>query len=300
MVKKDFKLYSYFYLILFFVLILLSGCSDLSETSSLSSTSNSQSINVDLSSIPAYSGSAYIEINNNIPYFTADEITTNSYEFYSELDGLGRVGYAEACVGLDLMPTEERGNISEVKPTGWHSSQYDFVNGKSLYNRCHLIGFQLTGENANAQNLMTGTRYLNVDGMLPFENQVANYVRSGGHVMYRVTPVFNGNNLVADGVELEGYSVEDQGQAVTFNVFCYNVQPGVEIDYASGDNWASNQTITSDSTEEGVYIININSKKFHTPDCSSVSKISEKNKQEYSGPRDALLIEYEPCQICNP
>lgn len=193
----------------------------------------------DLSNIPDYDGtSAYAAIDRNQPSFTEEEYTTDSDEYYSELDSLGRCGVAEACVGVDLMPTEERESISKVKPTGWVQHQYDFVDGGNLYNRCHLIGFQLTGENANEKNLITGTRYMNVEGMLPFENQVADYVAStGNHVLYRVTPAFAGTELVARGVEMEAYSVEDQGRGVCFHVYCYNVQPGVEIDYATGENW---------------------------------------------------------------
>lgn len=195
----------------------------------------------DMSNIPDYDGtSAYAVIVRNQPSFTEDEYTTDSYEYYSDLDSLGRCGVTEACIGVDLMPTEERESISKVKPTGWVQNQYDFVDGKSLYNRCHLIGFQLTGENANEKNLITGTRYMNVDGMLPFENEVADYVAStGNHVLYRVTPAFVGSELVARGVEMEAYSVEDDGQGVCFHVYCYNVQPGVEIDYATGENWAA-------------------------------------------------------------
>ena len=188
--------------------------------------------------VPAYSGEPYTAVNNNEPYFTSDNLTTEAFENYSELDALGRCGVAYANVCLETMPTEKRGSISEVKPTGWHSVKYDNVDGKSLYNRCHLIGYQLTAENANQQNLITGTRYLNVDGMLPFENQVADYVAStGNHVLYRVTPAFVDTELVARGVEMEAYSVEDQGRGVCFHVYCYNVQPGVEIDYATGENW---------------------------------------------------------------
>lgn len=195
---------------------------------------------ISLEDIPEYSGEAYVAVNGNRPFFTDGDYTTTSYETYSPLDGLGRCGAAEANVGQDLMPTEARGNISSVKPTGWHSSKYDFVDGKSLYNRCHLIGYQLTAENANKQNLITGTRYLNVIGMLPFENMVADYVHeTNNHVLYRVTPIFDGSDLVARGVLMEAWSVEDGGEGVCFNVYCYNVQPGVEIDYATGDNWAA-------------------------------------------------------------
>lgn len=195
----------------------------------------------DLTDIPDYDGtSAYAVIDRNQPSFTEADYTTSAYEYYSELDSLGRCGYTEACVGIELMPTEERESISSVKPTGWIQNKYDFVDGQSLYNRCHLIGFQLTGENANEKNLITGTRYMNVQGMLPFENQVADYVATtGNHVLYRVTPAFVDDELVARGVEMEAYSVEDDGAGVCFHVYCYNVQPGVEIDYATGGNWAA-------------------------------------------------------------
>ena len=192
---------------------------------------------ISLEDIPAYSGQAYVAVNGNEPFFTQEDLTTTSYETYAPLDGLGRCGPAEACVGQDLMPTEPRGRISSVKPTGWQVSKYDFVDGKNLYNRCHLIGYQLTAENANKQNLITGTRYLNVTGMLPFENLVADYVReTGNHVLYRVTPIFDGTDLVARGVLMEAWSVEDDGEGVCFNVYCYNVQPGVIIDYSTGAN----------------------------------------------------------------
>ena len=195
-----------------------------------------------MENIPPYDGMPYVVFNDNQPSFTAEDMTDVSYEFYSDLDELGRCGVTEACIGRDLMPTEKRGDISSVKPTGWVQNQYDFVDGKSLWNRCHLIGFQLAGENANECNLITGTRYLNVEGMLPFENLVADYVKeTDNHVLYRVTPAFQGTELVARGVQMEAYSVEDSGDGVCFNVFCYNVQPGVEIDYATGDNWLAEE-----------------------------------------------------------
>lgn len=186
--------------------------------------------------IPQYAGEPSTIINNNIPFFT--ETTTQCFEEYPALDSLGRCGAAYACVGIDTMPTEERESISQVKPSGWHNNPYDFVDGGYVYNRCHLIGFQLTGENANERNLVTGTRYMNVQGMLPFENKVADYIAStGNHVMYRVTPIFEGNNLVCSGVLMEAYSVEDDGSGVQFCVYCFNVQPGVVIDYATGENY---------------------------------------------------------------
>lgn len=195
---------------------------------------------ISLGDTPEYAGQAYVAINGNQPFFTQEDYTASSFEAYSPLDGLGRCGPAEACVGQDLMPTEPRGSIGAVEPTGWQVSKYDFVDGKYLYNRCHLIGYQLTAENANKQNLITGTRYLNVTGMLPFENMVADYIHeTGNHVLYRVTPIFDGTDLVARGVLMEGWSVEDSGEGICFNVYCYNVQPGVTIDYATGANSAA-------------------------------------------------------------
>lgn len=196
---------------------------------------------VSLSSIPEYSGSPYVEINGNEPFFSEDEYTTSSFEYYADLDELGRCGTAYACVGTDIMPTEERGQIGKIKPSGWHTVKYDCVDGKYLYNRCHLIGYQLTGENANEKNLITGTRYLNVEGMLPFENQVAEYIKrqksnENRHVLYRVTPIYEGENLLASGVQMEALSVEDKGDGVCFNVYVYNVQPGIKINYATGES----------------------------------------------------------------
>ena len=214
-----------------------SGTADATGTE----TGTSANVYVDLAAIPAYSGEPYAVVNGNIPYFTESDLTSESFEYYSDLDELGRCGTAYSSVGTDLMPTEKRGSISKVKPSGWQVSKYDFVDGKYLYNRCHLIGYQLTAENANEKNLITGTRYLNVDGMLPFENLVADYVKeTENHVLYRVTPVFEGDNLVASGVLMEAESVEDAGDGVEYCVYVYNVQPGVEIDYATGENHASN------------------------------------------------------------
>jgi DNA-entry nuclease len=190
----------------------------------------------DLSLVPEYSDSPYTELNKNTPLFTEDELTTESYESYADLDSLGRCGTAMACVGTDLMPTEERGAIGRIKPTGWHTVKYsDLIDGNYLYNRCHLIAYELSGENANEKNLITGTRYMNMQGMLPFENEVAAYVKkTKNHVIYRVTPVFEGDDLVASGVTMEAYSVEDSGSGISFYVYVYNVQPGIEIDYATG------------------------------------------------------------------
>lgn len=193
---------------------------------------------VSVEDIPAYSGEPYVILNDNWPDFDAEDLTTEPFELYSELDYLGRCGVAYANICLEIMPTEPREEIGQVKPSGWHTAKYECVEGKYLYNRCHLIGYQLAGENANKQNLITGTRYMNVDGMLPFENMVDSYVEeTGNHVLYRVTPIFDGGNLVASGVQMEALSVEDEGEGLCFNVYIYNVQPGVSIDYATGDSW---------------------------------------------------------------
>lgn len=209
-----------------------------------SNTSNSGAFSqkvFSIEDIPEYTNEPYVEINANVPFFTEDEITTDVFEEYSPLDNLGRCGVAYANICMNLMPTEKRGEISKVKPSGWHNKPYDFVDGRYVYNRCHLIGHQLAGEDANERNLITGTRYFNVIGMLPFENIVADYIRENpdNHVLYRVTPIYDGDNLVANGVLMEGLSVEDSGEDVMFCVFCYNVQPGVCIDYATGENWAA-------------------------------------------------------------
>ena len=191
-----------------------------------------------LDSISPYSGEPYVVISDNQPNFTLEDFTLEPFEEYSPLDHLGRCGVAYANICIELMPTEARGEIGMVKPSGWQTVKYDIVDGKYLYNRCHLIGFQLAGENANERNLITGTRYMNVDGMLPFENLVADYVEdTGNHVLYRVTPIYNGNDLVAYGVLMEAISVEDEGEGICFCVFVYNAQPGITIDYATGNNW---------------------------------------------------------------
>ncbi len=265
---------------------------------------------VSLSSIPAFSGKPYVAINNNVPSFSDSDLTTKSYEYYSDLDSLGRCGVVIACVGQDLMPTEDRGSIGQVKPTGWHTVKYDCVDGKYLYNRCHLIGYQLSGENANTKNLITGTRYMNVDGMLPFENLVADYVKeTDNHVLYRVTPIFEGNNLLATGVQMEAYSVEDDGDGICFNVFVYNAQPQITINYANGESSLNGNSTDNDiDTSENVtnnttasYIANKNTKKFHYPDCYSVDRMSEKNKEYFTGSRQDIINRgYSPCGNCNP
>ena len=246
-------------------LIMTYACS--SDTGAVAEHSESSSF-FDLSQIPAYSGKAYVTVNDNVPYFTEDEMTTESYEFYSELDTLGRCGVCAASIGRNLMPTGERGEIGSVRPTGWHTVKYQGVIDRDyLYNRCHLIGWQLTGENANVKNLITGTRYMNTIGMNPFENRVADYIRrTGNHVMYRVTPVFEGNNLLASGVLMEAKSVEDNGRGVSFNVYCYNVQPHIVIDYATGDSSLSEaeQVSQQEAPATGeTYAVNSRNGKIH-------------------------------------
>ena len=281
--------------------LLLAGCEAIMEPGGTTGGGDDYTITWSLDDIPEYTGDAYVALNGNQPEFSEGDITTSSFEFYSPLDELGRCGSCIASVGIDLMPTEDRGSISSVHPTGWVQNQYDFVDGKSLYNRCHLIGFQLTGENANEQNLITGTRYLNVVGMLPFENMVADYVKeTENHVMYRVTPIYDGGDLVAQGVQMEGWSVEDDGEGVCFNVYCYNVQPGVEIDYATGDNWAA-QSDAGTTGQEVTYILNTSSKKFHLPGCSGAENMKPENRQEYTGTREMLIQQgYAPCGQCKP
>lgn len=296
------------------------------QTESSAPTEITTASSFSLSDVPAYSGKAYTSVNGNVPYFTAAELTTTSFETYSDLDTLGRCGVTYACIGQDLMPTKERGSIGMVKPTGWHTVRYDdLVDGKYLYNRCHLIGYQLTGENANTKNLITGTRYLNIEGMLPFENMVADYIQeTNNHVLYRVTPIFEGNNLLANGVLMEGYSVEDKGAGVSYCVFAYNVQPGIEIDYATGESKLADsaqqeeqktatvtptpspepekqEPATGSEASQADYILNTNTKKFHYPTCSSVNDMKEKNKQEFFGTRDeAISNGYSPCGRCKP
>ena len=281
---------------------------NLSTTEQTQPTTNaSNDLPFELSDIPRYSGVPFCEVNNNKPYFQSDELITDSFRQFSELDSLGRCGIAFACIGTDSLPTEERGAIGMIKPSGWHTVRYDdLIEDKYLYNRCHLIAFELSGENANPQNLITGTRYMNVEGMLPFENRVHDYVEnSNNHVIYRVTPVFEGNNLVANGVLMEGYSVEDSGTGICFNVFCYNVQPSIEIDYADGTSWISEQSDVQPEAEtldsKITYILNTHTKKFHYHDCSSVNDMKEKNREAFTGSREELIeMGYSPCGKCNP
>lgn len=316
--KKRFSLIA----LLLAISVLLSGCTlpfrPLNQDSHFPTespdTQEQGFSNITLDSIPAFDGKTpYVEINGNTPFFTSEEITEISYESYSDLDALGRCGVAIASVGVDLMPTEERGSISGVKPSGWHTVKYDIVNTKYLYNRCHLIGYQLTGENANVENLITGTRYLNVDGMLPFENMVADYVKeSENHVMYRVTPIFVGSELVARGVLMEAMSVEDGGEDISFCVYVYNCQPGITIDYNTGKshlNTAPPEDIPEDDSSEltgpreiaGVFVLNASTETIHKESCRSISQMSEKNKILYTGLYSDLISDgYNPCGNCKP
>lgn len=266
---------------------------------------------VSLDAIPAYDGKAYVAVNNNEPFFTDSDMTTTAFENYSDLDSLGRCGVAYANICKDIMPTEERGKIGMIKPSGWHTVKYDVIKDRYLYNRCHLIGYQLAGENANPKNLITGTRYLNVDGMLPFENLVADYVNNtGNHVLYRVTPMFSGSNLVANGVLIEAKSVEDNGGGILFNVYCYNVQPGVGINYENGDSWldgttgsASSGSDTSatensdadSSNSETMVHITATGKKYHRAGCRTLKKSDTEVTLD-----EAKSMGLSPCGICNP
>lgn len=282
---------------------------------------------LNLTAIPAWSGSPTYPINGDIPDFSKKEISKKSFENYSNLDNLGRCGVAFACLSKDTMPTAKRGDIGMVKPAGWHTIKYpDLIQDRYLYNRCHLIAFELGAENANEKNLTTGTRYMNVSGMLPYENEVTEYIKeTGNHVMYRVTPEFVDDELVCRGVLIEAYSVEDKGAGIEFAEFCYNVQPGIVIDYETGDSHraATKNSVTdgdvastTDSQDKAVqksiarhekktlqqtYILNTKSKVFHKPSCTSISKMSDKNKKKSTESRNALIKEgYSPCGICNP
>ncbi len=261
----------------------------------------------DLSQIPWYTGSPYTIINDNIPEFSEEDMTTDAFETYSELDELGRCGVAYANIGKEIMPTEKRGKIGHIKPSGWHTVKYPDIidDGLYLYNRCHLIGYQLSGENDNEKNLITGTRYLNVEGMLPFENQVDDYIEeTGNHVLYRVTPLYDGNNLVCHGIQMEAKSVEDDGAGIEFNVFCYNNQPGITIDYSTGESCegsldVSGAEVAPAAENAQTYVLNTNTKKIHLPDCMSVSKMKPKNKKEVTDSLSNLINSgCEPCKMC--
>lgn len=295
------------------LMVLTTGCMnvDLPSTSDtvIDNTYNSnygeldqREPNITLDDIPVYSGDAVAIVNNNNPQFAT--LSYESYEYYSVLDFLGRCGVAEASLGIDLMPTQERESISQVKPSGWQNEVYDIVEGGYLYNRCHLIGFQLAGENANEKNLITGTRYMNTPIMTKYENAVAEYIKdTGNHVMYRVTPMYKGFDLLPKGLQIEGYSVEDAGNGVCFNVFIYNEQPGITINHTNGDNWLGSdieiqvEDVVSD--EDATYVLNTSSLKIHLTDCNSVSKMSDFNKKNTAQGIDALLEQgYSTCGNC--
>lgn len=286
--------------------------------------------------LPAYDGELSVEVNGGQPGFTeqesAPEAADDPFEDYSPLDDLGRCETAFALVGPETLPDKPRGDISNVHPSGWKQARYETIDQEALYNRSHLIAHQLAGEDANERNLITGTRTMNVEGMLPYEELVGDYVRkTGNHVLYRVTPVYEGDELVARGVQMEGFSVEDSGRAVRFNVFVYNIEPGIQIDYATGDSWASDDTpeVTSNKainqgseggkgsssnkpakTEsskaqngdtQASYVLNTNSRKFHDPSCPSTDDIADNNREDFEGTRNELIEKgYEPCGRCNP
>ena len=291
-----------------------------------------------LETVPEFSGEPYVVLAGGQPDFSEEDLTTETFEIYSPLDTLVRCGVAYANISPETMPAEERGEIGMVKPSGWHTVKYDCVDGKYLFNRCHLIGYQLAGENANECNLITGTRYLYVKGMLPFEDQVADYVKkTGNHVLYRVTPIYDGTDLVAKGVQMEAMSVEDRGEGVCFNVYVYNAQPGITIDYATGESWLTEEAETPQNTpeenspvpeeslvsgetpvlpeEDGektdetiqeapageTYILNTRSMRFHLPSCSGAADIKESNRATYTGDREDLIAQgYVPCGQCRP
>lgn len=281
--------------------LLLSSLLVLSSTGcSPHSTKNEQDISyIDISEIPAYSGTPYVEIDGNIPAFTEDELSTKSYENYSELDELGRCGAAMANIGKDLMPTEERGSIGMIKPSGWHTVRYDdLIDGKYLYNRCHLIGFQLTGENANEKNLITGTRYMNMEGMLPFEDMVADHIQeTNNHVLYRVTPIFEGDDLVASGVQMEAQSVEDHGEGIRFNVFVYNVQPGITIDYITGESHLEKGVEKEQNATDVEIRGNKDSKIYHCPGQRSYDDMEDsKNLIIFNSEEEAQAAGYRRAQ----
>ena len=307
-------------------LLPLAGCQNPAAPAAESQSAENYTLN----NLPEYSGAPYVALQQNKPTFTAEQQKATAFEQYSELDALGRCGPAFACVGKELMPTKERGAIGAVKPSGWQIAKYDFVDGKYLYNRCHLIGYQLTGENANVKNLITGTRALNVEGMLPFENTVADYVKStGNHVLYRATPIFRGANLVASGVTIEALSVEDGGTGVCFYVYCYNAQPGVEINYQNGtsraaavidaqsrppksnngsglaggqsNSLASGQSESSAQNLVGSLVVNTSTKKIHRPSCSAIKDTKPQNKKTVTKTCAQLEAEgYAPCRLCRP
>lgn len=303
--------------------------SEITETTTSKAVGNKGDYKASLSNIPAFSGKAYVVVNNNIPGLSASDRDSAYFEEYTPLDNLDRCGVAFACLGTETMPSEERGAIGSVKPSGWHTVKYDIVDGKYLYNRCHLIGFQLSGENANVRNLITGTRFMNMEGMLPFENMVADYIKeTKNHVLYRVTPVFEGFDLVAKGVQIEGFSVEDDGDGICFNVFCYNSQPGVEIDYTTGESRLNGEVVvttkpetTVEETEQPTEAVQETSQETRAPETEeiidspgietmvwipqsgskyhSTSSCSNMKNPSQVSEKEAIDMGYEPCKRCH-
>ena len=284
-----------------------SGTSQTETTTKADSSENTTAYNTtdnvfSVDSIPEYCGKKYVVINNNEPDFNKN-IEPKAFEKYTPLDRYGRCVESYACVCKETMPTEKRGDIYSIKPSGWQHVEYDFVDGRSLYNRCHLIGFQLTAENDNERNLITGTRYMNT-AMVPFENMVADYIKeTNNHVIYKATPVFKDKELLARGVHMQAYSIEDKGEGICFNVYCYNVQPGVKINYSDGKSELNKDTVTSTSAAGIVrsYVLNTRSKKFHNTDCPGVKDIYPNNKTDFKGTREELINKgYSPCGKCSP
>lgn len=300
--------------LLLLLLVFLGGCGGSWQTQGKGGSF--KAADFDAGRPPEYNGEPSVAVHNNQPYFSDSDLTKKAFEEYSELDELGRCGTAYANICEELMPKEERGPIGHVKPSGWHTVKYnDLIDGNYLYNRCHLIGYQLAGENANEKNLITGTRAMNTEGMLPYENQIAEYVKeTKNHVLYRVTPIFEGDNLVASGVLMEAESVEDKGKGICFCVYAFNCQPGISIDYATGEsrraaegggkeNGSGSQDASRQNNDkaENTYILNTNTHKFHKPDCESAATMAEGNKQIVTKTREAVLLDgYEPCKQCNP
>lgn len=286
-----------------------SNSSDAAGTTTTSSdgstnynTATGQISSGEVDGIPAYSSSPYIEINNNVPAFSQDDVNRGSFEDYSQLDALGRCGAAFALIEKDKMPGDTpRGDIDDVKPTGYSYATYDFIEGGVLYNRCHLIGYQLTGQNDNPLNLITGTRYFNTAGMEYWEDKVASYVRRWGKpVLYRVTPIYSGDNLVASGVQIEAMSAEDNGDALSFNVYCYNVQPRIGIDYATGNNWLAVDD-ANPNEQASDFVVNSKTRYFHVPGCSYITSVEPESSADYHGKRTDLTLQgFEPCKTCNP
>lgn len=284
----------------------LSGCSALGAHKA-----EPRTYHADVVSILENGDNAIEQVNGGEPLFSDEDVAyaeeNLGFERYSELDALGRCGVAEACLGPENMPGpyEERGDISDIHPSGWQSARYSFVEGESLYNRSHLIAWSLSSENANEGNLVTGTRYMNAESMLGYENQVARYIdRTGNHVLYRVTPIFEDDELVCRAVQMEARSVEDDGAGISFDVLCRNVQPGVEIDYATGDNWLARPDTGSDDGEQGEersYVLNTSSHKFHLPECDGATTMDPSNRRDVTATRGELIAEgYTPCGSCNP